>query len=419
MRKVVVTGLGVCVHKNRSPHDLFMFLKDGQSLIRYDENLDSLGVGGIASCAVDLSDIASLDIIYPHLQGQAVCTSGKMAYHAMSSCLEQAGINLESAGERAGLFFGVNKVLITPEHLYSMWQRYDTKTGLLKPLYGHHDYPYFNDRPDHIVEILAHDFRLYGPAFVFSDACAAGTSTIVSGYRRVRDGSLDIAVCGAADEGSQPLCQLAFNKLGAINVGRFSNAEQVCRPFDRDRCGVVLADGSAFLLLEEKEHARSRGVDILAEISGGSRCSEAYKMTASDADGRLYAESMIAALENANLLTEQISHINAHGTSTRSNDSSEGRAIGRVFGQNIPVTSTKSALGHSLSGSGAIEAVLSVLSLQHQCLLPTLNFSQVAGDEITLNIVRETAPSQLDHILSNSFGFGGQNSSVIISRVVV
>ena len=419
MREVVVTGVGLHVPGSQSAEDLFGQLSAGRSFIKFNKKLIALGVGNIASCAISDDEIATLDAVYPAVAPQ-LNPSGKMAYHALHSSLAQAGVDVGAAGERCGFFFGVHKTLLSPEQLFSMWQRYDIPGESLSPDVDTDVKERFQAsqhlRPDHAVEVMVKSIGLQGPVFAYADACAAGSTNILSGFNRVRSGELDLAICGAADEGAQPLWHLVFKHVGALTTGSYEQAAEVCRPFDKDRSGCVLADGAAFLILEEAEHARARGAKILARISGGSRSSESHKITSSHADGRFYKISMEAALADAGLSADEVDHINAHGTATKSNDIAEGRAIEAVFGADIPVTATKSALGHSLSGSGAVEGVLSVLTLQKQYLLPTLNYVAPGDGEAKINVVTRGRAHQIRHILSNSFGFGGQNASLIFSR---
>ncbi|ASA56070.1 hypothetical protein BSQ33_10425 [Vibrio gazogenes] len=410
MRHVVITGLGVCVPTKRSPDNLFQALFNQESLIHKDNRLESFGIHDFVCAAMQASDLSYLDEHYPELAKHNVSTSGKMAYHALIEAKNQAGLDVGAHSERFGLFFGVNKNLISPEQIHRMHMLAKDSA----PYDGQSDYlPY---RPDAIVKVMSEKLQVNQPILVCSDACAAGSSNILAGMRRIRNGDLDVAFCGAADEGSQPMMQLVFHKIGAVGTPVFSEPQEVCRPFDKDRNGCVLADGAAFLVLEAEETALARGAQILARLSGGSRGSEAYKITASKPDGSYYALAMQQALNDAHLTRDEIDHINAHGTATKSNDAAEGRAIHQLFKDQVPVTSTKSALGHSLAGSGALEAVLSVLSLNEQKILPTLNYTGPAEGEAELDIVSQPRTTEMNHILSNSFGFGGLNTSLIFSR---
>lgn len=416
MREVAITGLGVCLPSYQSPDDLFQALASGSSLITRDPTLESMGIKDFLSCAVTPDDIATLEAVYPQLVKDNICTSGKLAYHALVSSLAQANYEPHKDNCRKGLFFGVNKTPVSPEYLHNAWQRFDSSNGT----FASHDYdpePFLQQyRPHAIVRMMAQQLAINGPILACSDACAAGSGSVLAGARRIQAGEIDVAFCGAADEGASPVMQLVFSKIGAISRCSYDDASAACRPFDKNRSGTVLGDGAGFLVLEDAERARARGANILAYVKGGYRTSEAYKMTSTKLDGSLYANTMVKALEAAGVSAKDIDHISAHGTATKSNDFAEGHAINRVFGDQVPVTSTKSAIGHSLAGSGAVEAVLSVQSLIKQQLLPTLNYVEQDAEEAAINVVTRSGAANINHVLSNSFGFGGLNTTLILSR---
>lgn len=277
---------------------------------------------------------------------------------------------------------------------------------------------YFHKRQDMAALTLAQVYGFDDAIMTPGDACAAGGISIGTGFRHIAHGELDVALVGATETMSNYVPLIAFAALGALSQHPTDAPEKLSRPFDKDRSGFIMGEGSAFLVLESLEHAQKRGAVILAKLSGFSRQCEAYRITASPKDGSDYGRCIQAALDDAGLPASAIDHINAHGTSTMQNDSVESAAIKLVFGERaaeIPTTSNKSALGHSLAASGAIEAVLSVVSLQEQMLLPTLNFHEGDADTSGLNIVQKAAPMTIKHIVSNSFGFGGENCVLVLS----
>jgi 3-oxoacyl-[acyl-carrier-protein] synthase II len=251
------------------------------------------------------------------------------------------------------------------------------------------------------------------------DACAAGGMAIGSAMRHIRHGELDVALAGAAEAMCNYVPMVGFGILGALCGELSGPPHTLSRPFDKDRSGFIMGEGSAFLVLESEEHARRRGAAVLARVSGFARQAEAWRMTSSPAGGASYARCMRAALDDAGLAPKDIDHVNAHGTSTVNNDACEAAAIRSVYGERaeqLPVTSNKSALGHSLAASGALEAVLSVLSLARQQLLPTLNFREADAATAGIAVVRETRAAALRHVASHSFGFGGENCVLVFSR---
>ena len=417
MGSVAITGVGLVVPGHTCAEQLFFSLSNGVSLLRRDKNLEELGVHGVTSGYIDRSDIQAIEDANPEVSGNNTSTAGKMAYHAAKSSMSMAAIDFSIyPRERSGLFLGFNKNAVTIEHLYSMWSRFDEGSSTLNPAKCDDKKTLSNLRQNQVTELISKYCGHNGHVNVHSSACTAGASAITSGFRRIRSGEYDMALCGASEEATQPLMQFGFHKIGAMANTQFNSPEEVSRPFDKDRTGCVLADGAAFLVLEDVEKAMQRRVKPLAYIAGASRQSEAYKLTSTAPDGHLYEACMQAALDDAGLLASDIDHISAHGTSTVRNDAAESRAIYKMFGARPTVTSTKSALGHSLAASGAIEVVLSVIALHQQKVLPTLNYHMPREDEPSLNIKSKVFNQEVNVVLSNSFGFGGENCSIVITK---
>ena len=243
---------------------------------------------------------------------------------------------------------------------------------------------------------------------VVANACASGTNAIGHAFRCIRSGRYDRVLAGGYDAISE-LVFVGFDSLQA-------STPEKCRPFDRNRSGMVLGEGAAVLALEEMESARGRGATILAEITGYGLSTDNHHLTQPEPSGAGARRAMEEALTTAGLAPEAIDYINAHGTATTFNDASEGAAIAQLFGDTVAVSSTKGMMGHSLGAAGAIEAVVCLLALQHDLLPPNINFRE--GDEnLRLRIVANEAQSQpVRAALSNSFGFGGTNASVILQK---
>jgi len=250
-------------------------------------------------------------------------------------------------------------------------------------------------------------FGISAPCQIIANACASGTNAIGHAYECVRSGRYQRVLTGGYDALSE-LVFVGFDSLQA------STAEK-CRPFDRDRTGMVLGEGAAVLALENLDVARERGAPVLAEIIGYGISTDNFHMTQPNPSGIGPRQAMQRALQSARLPADKIDYINAHGTATLFNDAAEGKAISELF-DHVPVSSTKSMMGHSLGAAGAIEAIICLLALQHQFLPPNINFR--AQDEgVNLNIVANDArPMGLRTVLSNSFGFGGTNASIVIQK---
>lgn len=246
-------------------------------------------------------------------------------------------------------------------------------------------------------------------------ACASGTEAIANAYEHLQQGLADIVVAGGTEAVVHPLPIAAFASMQALSK-RNDDPAAASRPYDVDRDGFVLGEGAAAIVLETKEHALARGARIYAELAGGSVTSDSYHITAPDPEGSGAARAVIAALEQAGATPDEVTHINAHATSTPVGDVAEFEALKRVFGDrvgSIPVSATKASTGHLLGGTGALEAVFTILALHERTAPPTINLDS-QDERIPLDVV--TAPRPLGDgpqlAISNSFGFGGHNSVI-------
>jgi 3-oxoacyl-[acyl-carrier-protein] synthase II len=248
-------------------------------------------------------------------------------------------------------------------------------------------------------------FGINIPAEVIANACASGTNAIGHAFSAIRAGRYQRILAGGYDALSE-LVFVGFDSLQAATPEK-------CRPFDSNRSGMVLGEGAALLALEELESARNRGADIIGEIIGYGISTDNHHLTQPNPDGSGPRRAMEQAVMQARLTPDQVGYVNAHGTATVLNDSAEGKAIAELFGH-VPVSSTKSMMGHSLGAAGAIEAVVTLLALQHQFLPPNINFRE---SDLPLHIVaNEAREAQFDCAVSNSFGFGGTNATVVFQK---
>ncbi len=254
-----------------------------------------------------------------------------------------------------------------------------------------------------------------GPNLAIATACASGTHAVGEGARLIREGSADIAVTGGAESPLAPLAISAFANMGALS-GRRDDPEHASRPFDIDRDGFVIGEGAGFLVLERWDHAVARGASIHAELTGYGRNSDAYHMTIPSPDGAGARSCMELALRDAGITPDDVVHINAHGTSTLLNDAAEARAINQLFGaRDVPVTSSKGSTGHLVGAAGAVEAIAVVIAAVEGLAHPTANHAQRdPGCEI--DVVSGT-PRKIPRgpIISNSFGFGGHNATLVFA----
>lgn len=273
--------------------------------------------------------------------------------------------------------------------------------------------------PNMAAGLASIEHNLTGPVSCVVTACSASANAIGDAAEIIRRGAADVMVAGGSEACINPFGIATFAKARALS-SRNDDPEGASRPFDADRDGFVMGEGGAALVLESLEHARNRGAHILAEVSGYGMSADAYHITLPKPGGMGAAKAMTAALRDAELAGADVGYINAHGTSTEANDSTETAAIKIAFGDDAgstPVSSTKSMTGHVLGGAGAVEAVLSILALRDQVLPPTINY-ETADPECDLDYVpNEAREASLDHAMSNSFGFGGHNVALIFTRV--
>jgi 3-oxoacyl-[acyl-carrier-protein] synthase II len=265
---------------------------------------------------------------------------------------------------------------------------------------------------------VAGEFGLEGPNFNCLTACAASSQAVGEATELIRHGDADLMLSGGSHSMIHPLGVTGFNLLTALSTHNQA-PEKASRPFDLTRDGFVLGEGSGMLVLEELGHARRRGATIYAEVTGYGTTADAFRVTDSHPDGRGAIACIQGAVKDSGLSPADIGYINAHGTSTQVNDKVETLAIKKVFGDGayqIPVSSSKSMLGHLIAAAGAVELIISVMALRTGVLPPTINY-ETPDPECDLDYVPNAArEKRVRHVLSNSFGFGGQNISLIVSR---
>src|SRR5690606_5731535 len=277
--------------------------------------------------------------------------------------------------------------------------------------------------PGSIINMIAGNLSIMygyrGPNFATVTACTTGTHSIGLAAQQVMHGVADVMIAGGSEKASCALGMAGFAAARAMST-RNDEPEKASRPWDRDRDGFVLSDGAGIMVLEEYEHAKARGAKIYAELIGFGMSGDAYHMTSPPEDGAGAALSMQCALRDAGIAPERVGYINAHATSTQAGDIAEARAIRSVCGadaEQLAVSSTKSMTGHLLGAAGAVEAIICMLALRDGMLPPTINLDN-PDDGCDLNLIPHTAlKREVEVALSNSFGFGGTNASLLFRRV--
>lgn len=265
---------------------------------------------------------------------------------------------------------------------------------------------------------ISMQFGLKGSSMTITTACASATHAIGEAMNTIRNGSLDMVVTGGSEAVITPLAVAGFNTMKALSTNN-DNPQKASRPFDKNRDGFVMGEGSGILILEELEHAINRNATIYAEVGGYGSTSDAFHITQPDPDAKGATNAMKLALEDGNIKTRQVDYINAHGTSTYFNDKLETLAINNLFkehAKNINISSTKSMTGHLLGAAGGIEAIAAALAIKEGKIPPTINY-EVADEECDLNYTpNKMVEREVNYALSNSLGFGGHNASILLKK---
>jgi 3-oxoacyl-[acyl-carrier-protein] synthase II len=431
-RRVVVTGIGVVspfgVGRDRFWHDLHR----GISAARRITSFEASGMPTrFWANTPETDDELAARLPVPKT-AKLLTRCAKMSLVAAAEAVEQSGLDFTALPHhRVGLSVGASGTGLVDPDVAAIG--YDT-SGWLKgrplPEGGEGDFwrtlieqthPLMAVKaiPNAISAHLSIAYRVQGNCQTVTTACTSGSQALGEAFHRIRFGLADVMIAGGADSVTNPSSMLSFSLLGVLSRNN-DDFERASRPFDRDRDGFLLGEGAAFFVLEDYEHCRRRGGVPLAEFAGYGCTSDAYRVTDEPEDARGSRAAMQQALDEAGLRPDEISYINAHGTSTRMNDQIETYAIKQVFGPaayDIPVSSNKSMIGHLVAGAGAIEFAGSLLALQHQVVPPTINLEH-PGEGCDLDYVPHTArDARLTAILSNSFGFGGQNSCLVVRSV--
>lgn len=402
MRRVVVTGMGIVSCLGNSLDEVTTSLKEGRSGIRFNETYKELGFRSQICGMVDV-DTSVIDRKVRRFMGE----SAMYAYLSMEQAIEQAGLTPEMvSNDRTGLIAGSGGASCSSqvEAVDIMREKGVKRIGaFMVP----------RIMTSTVSACLATAFKIRGVNYSMSSACATSAHCIGHAMEQIQSGKQDIVFAGGGEEEDWSLTML-FDAMGALSFKYNDAPETASRPFDSARDGFVIAGGGGMLVLEELEHARKRGAHIIAELTGYGATSDGYDMVAPSGEGA--ARCMREALATVN---GDIDYINAHGTSTPVGDVAEMKAVRTVFGDKVPtISSTKSLTGHSLGATGAQEAIYSLLMLQNGFVAGTANLTDLDEELTGLPIVGPASEqAELNHVMSNSFGFGGTNASLVFSRL--
>jgi len=409
-RRVVATGLGLATPLGIGLENVWQRILNGESgiapITRFDAAQHDTKFAG------EIKEFKAEDYISPK-EIKRMDLFIQYALAASKVAMEDAGLDMDKEdAERAGVVVGTGLGgLPTIEKYHSvLLERGPSRiTPFFIPML------IANEAPGHI----AIQYGMKGPNLSIVTACATGSHSIGEASRIIQYGDADIMIAGGTEANLTPLTVGGFNAMKALST-RNDAPQKASRPFDKDRNGFVVAEGSGIVVLEELEHALKRGAKIYGEIAGYGYNGDAYHITAPSPDGEGFIRCMKMALKDAGISPDDVNYINAHGTSTELNDYTETLAIKEVFKEKaykIPVSSTKSMTGHLLGAAGAIEAIFSLLSIRDNVCPPTINY-ETPDPQCDLDYVpNESRSHRIDVALSNSFGFGGTNSTLVFRRV--
>ncbi|MDA8082922.1 MAG: beta-ketoacyl-[acyl-carrier-protein] synthase family protein [Nitrospiraceae bacterium] len=419
-RRVAVTGFGMITPLGRNTTETFDRASNGLSGIDYIKSFETNGLPCRVGGEVDDQWIEEL-LPQSARRLQAYSSRGlRLMSVATREAAGLARLDLVSDRTRIGVSLGSHGDNPSVEDISLLHRFYDGKGNWdirgLMDAGGYSCLNFFRRKPDAAPALLSMLFDCKGPNLSFVSACSAGAQAIGEAYRIIREGSADVMIAGG--------CEATLNFTGFIGfvlikalVEKYATPPQASRPFDRKRNGFVMSEGAGSVILEDLDHARSRGVPILGEILGYGDSADAYRITDTHPKGDGAILAMQGAMDDAGIGIGEIDYINAHGTSTVQNDLTETRAIKAVFGdraRQVPVSSNKSMIGHTIAAAGAIECILTLTGMHRSIILPTIN-QENPDPKCDLDYVPNEARSRrYRRALSNSFGFGGQNACLCI-----
>ncbi|MFC4164604.1 beta-ketoacyl-[acyl-carrier-protein] synthase family protein [Epilithonimonas zeae] len=403
--RVVITGMGIYSCIGISLEEVKKSLYEGKSGIVLDQDRKEFGYRSGLTGSVPKPDLKSL---LNRRQRVSMGEESEYAYLATIDALKQAGIEQDFLdANEVGILYGndsVSQAVIEATDIVR--EKKDTTlmgSGAI-----------FKSMNSTVTMNLSTIFKLRGINLTISAACASGSHSLGLAYLLIKNGMQDVVVCGGAQE-TNKYSMASFDGLGVFSV-REDEPAKASRPFDSGRDGLIPSGGAATLIVESLESAQRRGANIIAEIVGYGFSSNGGHISTPNVDGPALA--MERSLNQAGLTAKDIDYINAHATSTPLGDANEAKAIYEIFGNEIPVSSTKSMTGHECWMAGASEIIYSILMMQNDFIAPNINLENPDDDAKKINLISETKNQKIDVFLSNSFGFGGTNSSLIVKKFV-
>ena len=408
-RRVVVTGLGTINPLGNNVSDTWNSLINGVSGVDYISSFDTDELP--VKFAGEVKNFDANEYLGKQ-QARKLDRSGHLSIHATEEALKDAGLDTEERlGSEVGIVFGtgIGGIGATEQAV----RTYDERgASRINPL------AITQLMPNSSTGQVAIKFGIEGPSLTITTACAASANAIGEAKNMIQNGIVDMVIAGGTESGTTAMTIGAFAQIRALSTNN-ENPKEACRPFDKNRDGFVMGEGSTVLVMESEESAKKRGANIYGYISGYGATTDAHHITAPAEGGKGAVEAMKKALADAEIRNEEVDYINAHGTSTPANDKNETAAIKTVFGDmadQLNISSTKSMTGHLLGGGGAFESLVSLLSLRNNIIPPTINLNN-HDEDCDLNYTPNVAlEKDLSIAMSNSFGFGGHNGVLVFKK---
>ena len=408
-RRVVVTGLGTINPLGNNVSDTWNNLINGISGIDYISSFETDGLP--VTFAGEVKNFDANEYMGKQ-HARKLDRSGHLSIYAAEEALKDANIDTEQRlGNGVGIVFGtgIGGIATTEQAV----RTYDERgASRINPL------AITQLMPNSSTGQVAIKFGIEGPSLTITTACAASANALGEAKNMIQNGIVDMVIAGGTESGTTAMTIGAFAQIRALSTNN-ENPQKACRPFDKDRDGFVMAEGSTVLVMESEESANDRGIDIYGYVSGYGASTDAHHITAPAEGGRGAVDAMKKALFDAELTPNDIDYINAHGTSTPANDKNETAAIKTVFSEkayDVNISSTKSMTGHLLGGGGAFESLVSLLSLKNNIIPPTINLNN-PDEECDLNYTPNIPlEKDLSTAMSNSFGFGGHNGVLVFKK---
>lgn len=402
MRRVVITGLGLISSIGNNKDEVLDSLREGKSGIEFVPEFKEIGMRSQIAGTIKLNPAELIDRKIYRFMGDAAA----YAYLAMKEAIEDSGLEPDQvSNDRTGLVIGAGTGSGHSQLVACDAARGPRGVKAIGP------YAVTKTMASSVSACLATPYKIRGVNYSISSACATSAHCIGHAMELIQLGKQDVVFAGGAEELSWE-CATEFDAMGAVSTKYNETPTKASRAYDQNRDGFVIAGGGAVVVVEELEHALKRGAKIYAEIVGYGATSDGYDMVAPSGEGAVRCMQQALAT-----VTSEIEYINTHGTSTPVGDVKELGAIREVFGENGPaISSTKSMTGHSLGAAGAHEAIYSLLMLDNNFIAPSINIDVLDENAVGLNIVTERQDRELTTVMSNSFGFGGTNASLVFQK---